>query len=85
MALRYEGWEVRSAADGLRAVRIARAFRPDTLVLDVMLSDIDGLEALRRLRGEAPDMPVLFLTARNSVEDRVTGADRRRRLLHEER
>jgi two-component system, OmpR family, response regulator len=73
MALRYEGWEVRGAADGLSAVRIAREFRPDTVVLDVMLPDIDGLEVLRRLRGEAPDVPVLFLTARDSVEDRVTG------------
>jgi two-component system OmpR family response regulator len=73
MALRYEGWDVRGAADGLSAVRIARDFRPDTVVLDVMLPDIDGLEVLRRLRYEAPDVPVLFLTARDSVEDRVTG------------
>jgi two-component system OmpR family response regulator len=73
MALRYEGWDVRGAADGLSAVRIARDFRPDTVVLDVMLPDIDGLEVLRRLRHEAPDVPVLFLTARDSVEDRVTG------------
>ncbi|MBF8186958.1 response regulator transcription factor [Nonomuraea sp. K274] len=73
MALRYEGWEVRSAEDGLSAVRIARDFRPDAVVLDVMLPDINGLEVLRRLRGESPDVPVLFLTARDSVEDRITG------------
>ncbi|TDD43096.1 response regulator transcription factor [Nonomuraea terrae] len=73
MALRYEGWEVHSAANGLSAVRIARDFRPDAVVLDVMLPDIDGLEVLRRLRGESPDVPVLFLTARDSVEDRITG------------
>ncbi|GIH08220.1 DNA-binding response regulator [Rhizocola hellebori] len=73
MALRYEGWEVRSAADGLSAVRTAREFRPDAVVLDMMLPDIDGLEVLRRLRGETPDVPVLFLTAKDSVEDRVTG------------
>ncbi len=73
MALRYEGWEVRSAGDGLSAVRTARDFRPDAVVLDVMLPDIDGLEVLRRLRGETPDVPVLFLTAKDSVEDRITG------------
>ncbi|GAA1013081.1 DNA-binding response regulator [Acrocarpospora pleiomorpha] len=73
MALRYEGWEVRSAGDGLSAVRVARGFRPDAVVLDVMLPDIDGLEVLRRLRGEAPEVPVLFLTAKDSVEDRIAG------------
>ncbi|MFI7454473.1 response regulator transcription factor [Nonomuraea sp. NPDC049714] len=73
MALRFEGWEVSSAADGLGAVRAARGFRPDAVVLDMMLPDIDGLEVLRRLRADAPDVPVLFLTARDSVEDRITG------------
>ena len=73
MALRYEGWEVRTAADGSSAVRTARDFRPDAVVLDMMLPDIDGLEVLRRLRGESPEVPVLFLTAKDAVEDRVTG------------
>ncbi|MEV6634064.1 response regulator transcription factor [Actinoplanes sp. NPDC051470] len=73
MALRYEGWDVRSAGDGMTAVRTARDFRPDAVVLDMMLPDIDGLEVLRRLRGETPDVPVLFLTAKDSVEDRITG------------
>lgn len=73
MALRYEGWEVRSAADGTSAVRTARDFRPDAVVLDVMLPDIDGLEVLRRLRADAPEVPVLFLTAKDAVEDRITG------------
>jgi two-component system OmpR family response regulator len=73
MALRFEGWEVSSAADGLGAVRAARGFHPDAVVLDMMLPDIDGLEVLRRLRADAPDVPVLFLTARDSVEDRITG------------
>src|SRR5687767_12239401 len=50
MALRYEGWEVRAAGDGAAAVRAAREFRPDAVVLDVMLPDFDGLEVLRRLR-----------------------------------
>jgi two-component system OmpR family response regulator len=73
MALRYEGWEVRTAGDGLGAVRGARDFRPDAVVLDVMLPDFDGLEVLRRLRAEQADMPVLFLTARDAVEDRIAG------------
>ncbi len=71
--LRYEGWDTRSAADGLGAVRAARDFRPDSVVLDLMLPDISGLEVLRRLRADTPDLPVLFLTARDSVEDRVAG------------
>ncbi|MFC5379465.1 response regulator transcription factor [Aquipuribacter nitratireducens] len=73
MALRYEGWEVRSAAAGIPAVRAVKEFRPDAVVLDVMLPDIDGLEVLRRLRGGGDDVPVLFLTAKDAVEDRVVG------------
>ena len=73
MALRYEGWEVRAAGTGTDAVRIARDFHPDAVVLDMMLPDFDGMEVLRRLRGDDPDVPVLFLTARDAVEDRVAG------------
>ena len=73
MALRYEGWEVRTAGDGVSAVRSAREFRPDAVVLDVMLPDLDGLEVLRRLRADHDDVPVLFLTARDAVEDRIAG------------
>jgi two-component system OmpR family response regulator len=73
MALRYEGWDVKSAGDGQTAVRTARDFRPDAVVLDMMLPDIDGLEVLRRLRADRTEVPVLFLTARDSVEDRVAG------------
>jgi two-component system OmpR family response regulator len=73
MALRYEGWDVRTAATGTAAVREAREFRPDAVVLDMMLPDIDGLEVLRRLRADRLDVPVLFLTARDAVEDRVAG------------
>jgi len=71
--LRYEGWEVRTAVDGASAVRTARQFKPDAVVLDVMLPDISGLEVLRRLRAEQPGVCVLFLTARDAVEDRVAG------------
>jgi two-component system OmpR family response regulator len=73
MALRYEGWEVRSAGDGNSAVRAAREFRPDAVILDIMLPDMSGLEVLRRLRVDSPDVPVLFLTAKDSVEDRIAG------------
>ena len=73
MALRYEGWQVRSAASGMEAVRAARDFDPDAVVLDMMLPDFDGLEVLRRMRSTNPNVPVLFLTARDAVEDRVAG------------
>ena len=73
LALRYEGWEVRTEGDGLGAVRAAREFRPDAVVLDMMLPDIDGLEVLRRMRTTLPDVPVVFLTARDAVEDRIAG------------
>jgi two-component system OmpR family response regulator len=73
MALRYDGWDVRSAGSGSDAVRAARDFNPDVVLLDVMLPDIDGLEVLRRLRAHDPDVPVLFLTARDAVEDRIAG------------
>ena len=73
MALRYEGWDVSTAQDGATAVRTAREFRPDAVVLDMMLPDLDGLEVLRRLRADAPLVPVVFLTARDAVEDRIAG------------
>jgi two-component system OmpR family response regulator len=73
MALRLEGWEVRGVLDGLAAVRTAREFQPDAVVLDVMLPDLDGLEVLRRMRADAPTLPVLFLTAKDAVEDRIAG------------
>ncbi|HEV2452261.1 MAG TPA: response regulator transcription factor [Streptosporangiaceae bacterium] len=71
--LRYEGWDVRTAGDGSGALRAAREFRPDAVVLDVMLPDFDGLEVLRGLRAEQPRVCVLFLTARDAVEDRIAG------------
>ena len=73
MALRYEGWRTVVAGDGHQAVRLLKEHRPDAVVLDVMLPDLDGLEVLRRMRGHEPDVPVLFLTARDAVEDRIAG------------
>ncbi|MEU5810832.1 response regulator transcription factor [Streptomyces sp. NPDC047718] len=73
MALRYEGCEVRTAGDGAGAVRAAREFRPDVVILDVMLPDMDGLAVLGQLRRAIPQIPVLFLTAKDSVEDRIAG------------
>jgi len=72
-ALRYEGWDVSTALDGQSAVRLARETLPDVIVLDIMLGDIDGIEVLRRIRQQQDGVPVLFLTARDSVEDRVAG------------
>jgi two-component system, OmpR family, response regulator len=71
--LRYEGWDIAVAGDGSSAVRTAREFKPDAVVLDVMLPDFSGFEVLRRLRAELPHVCVLFLTARDAVEDRVAG------------
>jgi two-component system, OmpR family, response regulator len=71
MALRYEGWDVNVAADRGSALWAAR--RPDAVVLDVMLPDFDWLDVLRRIRAEAPKVPVLFLTATDVVEHRVAG------------
>jgi two-component system, OmpR family, response regulator len=73
MALRYEGWDVAMAHIGSKAVSVAKTFKPDAVVLDLMLPDFDGMEVLRRIRGTDPRLPVLFLTARDSVEDRVAG------------
>jgi two-component system OmpR family response regulator len=71
--LRYVGWDIRTAADGSSAVRTARDFQPDAIVLDIMLPDFDGLEVLRRVRTTQPHVCVLFLTARDSVQDRING------------
>ncbi|MDF1478012.1 response regulator transcription factor [Leifsonia sp. H3M29-4] len=73
MALRYEGWDVRLASDGQQALSVIREFRPDVVVLDVMLPDIDGLSVLTRLRADGIQTPILFLTAKDSVDDRVAG------------
>ena len=73
MALRYEGWEITTAVDGTSALAAARTVRPDAVVLDVMLPDMSGLEVLSRLRAQTPELPVLLLTAKDAVEDRIAG------------
>ncbi len=73
MALRYEGWEPTTAASGLEAVKAARETKPDVAILDMMLPDFDGLEVMRRIRADQPSLPVIFLTAKDGVEDRING------------
>jgi two-component system OmpR family response regulator len=71
--LRYEGWQVRTASTRREATQAGRELQPDVVVLDVMLPDGDGLSVLRELRRDQPDVCVLFLTARDTVEDRIAG------------
>jgi two-component system OmpR family response regulator len=71
--LRYEGFEVDVANSGRSALRKAQGGRFDLIVLDVMLPDLDGLEVTRRIRADGLDIPVLFLTAKSEVEDRIAG------------
>ncbi|MCV7260815.1 response regulator transcription factor [Mycobacterium shimoidei] len=73
MALRYEGWNSSAAGDGASALEAARDQRPDVVVLDVMLPDMSGLDVLRTLREHNPQLPVLLLTAKDAVEDRIAG------------
>ena len=72
-SLRYAGFEVAAATDGHQALAVAREVRPDLVVLDVMMPGIDGFEVVRRMRSEGSRCPVLFLTARDSTEDKITG------------
>ncbi len=72
-SLRFAGFEVATASDGREAVATAKAFRPDLMVLDVMMPEMDGFEVVRRLRQDGVRSPVVFLTARDSTEDKVTG------------
>jgi two-component system, OmpR family, response regulator len=72
-SLRLAGFEVATATGGLEALRAAQRHRPDLVVLDVMLPDLDGFDVARRLRSGDTRTPVLFLTARDATEDKVTG------------
>jgi two-component system OmpR family response regulator len=73
MALRYEGFAVDQAPDGRAALKGAEDFRPHIIVLDVMLPDFDGFEVARRLGERRAEIPILFLTARDTTEDKVRG------------
>lgn len=72
-SLRFLGFEVETAATGQAALRQARETEPDLIVLDVMLPDVDGFAVVRRLREEGATVPVIFLTARDTQQDKVTG------------
>ncbi len=72
-SLRYAGFEVATASDGQEALAAAERFRPDLLVLDVMMPGLDGFGVVRRLRQNGSSTPVLFLTARDAGEDKVAG------------
>jgi two-component system OmpR family response regulator len=73
VALKFHGCAVRTSATGMGALQLAATESPDLIVLDVMLPDIDGFEVCRRLRASANDVPVIFLTARDTTSDTVTG------------
>ncbi|SDR70748.1 response regulator transcription factor [Corynebacterium timonense] len=73
VSLKFQGFEVESAESGQEALKIAREFRPDAYILDVMMPGMDGFELLGKLRSEGLDGPILFLTAKDAVEDRIHG------------
>ena len=72
-ALRYEGFEVLEARTGRDGLTQAQSSQPDLIVMDVMLPDIDGLEVARRVRADGLDIPVLFLSARDALDDKIAG------------
>jgi two-component system, OmpR family, response regulator len=72
-SLTFQGFEVHTAADGATALDRARAIRPDAVILDVVLPGMDGFGVLRMLRADGIDAPVLFLTARDGLHDKITG------------
>jgi two-component system response regulator MprA len=74
-SLQFNGYTVQLAGDGQQAMEVLAIHRPDAMVLDVMMPRVDGLEVCRRLRGTGDDLPILVLTARDAVSDRVAGLD----------
>ncbi len=74
-SLSYTGNEVQTAADGIEALAKLAAYTPDAIVMDVMMPRLDGLEATKMLRESGNDVPILILTARDAVDDRVDGLD----------
>ncbi len=73
VSLKFQGYDVTTAVDGPNAIDLARVQRPDVVILDVMMPGMDGFGLLRRLRADGLQAPALFLSARDSVEDKVTG------------
>lgn len=73
VSLKFQGFEVDTASNGAEAIDKARRNHPDVVILDVMMPQMDGFDTLTRLRADGVDAPVLFLTARDAVEDRVRG------------
>lgn len=73
VSLRFQGFEVETATDGAEGLDKARVFRPDALIVDVMMPGMDGFGMLRRLRADGIHAPVLFLTARDALQDKLTG------------
>lgn len=73
VSLRFQGFEVATASSGAQGLDVARTFRPDAIVLDVMMPGMDGFGLLRRLRADGVDAPVLFLTAKDSLDDKISG------------
>jgi two-component system OmpR family response regulator len=73
MALRFHGFDVDAAGTGAAAIAAVGSFRPDLIVLDVMLPDMEGFDVARRLGAERARVPIIFLTARDATEDKVRG------------
>lgn len=71
--LSLQGSETFTANDGFQAVQVARKLRPDAIVMDVMMPVMDGIEAMERIRKDCPDIPVLMLTAKDAIADKITG------------
>ena len=72
-SLRYAGFDVATAANGTEALKVAGDHQPDLCVLDVMLPDMDGFTVTRRLREQGRQLPIVFVTARDSVDDKIKG------------
>jgi two-component system OmpR family response regulator len=73
MALRFHGFEVETAATGEQALSAAAAFKPQLMVLDIMLPDMEGFEVARRLGAQRAEIPIIFLTARDATQDKIRG------------
>ncbi len=73
VSLKFQGFEVQTATNGAQALDRAREARPDAVILDVMMPGMDGFGVLRRLRADGIDAPALFLTARDSLQDKIAG------------